>query len=115
MKPEGLDGKRVILEGYPGVGVTTVSHEGYQQCSLFDDASGVSSSAQRSVGLVPLAGTAANQVEALPEEYQPSDLKVHCEDGSVATYQDKIRVHGVAETSYGGLSIEDLERIEKVK
>lgn len=115
MKPEALDGQRVILEGYPGVSVTVVSHEGTQQCCLFDTAAGVSSSAQRVVTLVLTAGTGPNQAEPLPEEYQPGDLKVHCEDGSVATYQDKIRVHGSAENNYGGLYIQDIERIEKVK
>lgn len=115
MKPGALDGKRVILEGYPGVSMTMVSHEGTQQCCLFDTAAGVSSSAQRSATLVLTAGTGPNQAEPLPEEYQPGDLKVHCDDGAVATWKDKVRVHGTAQDNYGGLYIEDIEQIEKVK
>lgn len=115
-KPQPLHKKRVILEGYPGVSaIAETSHKGYQQCSLFDTPAAITSSANKMVTLVAVAGSGPNQVEKLPDPYKPTDLKVHCKDGSVATTKDKIRVQGIADVPYGGLYIRDIESIELVK
>lgn len=47
-------------------------------------------------------GTEANQMEQLPEQYRPEDLKIHTADGKTLGFRDRVKITG--KVNQGGTS-----------
>ena len=109
-RSQEFKGKNVIMEGYPGVLVpATNSHSGEQNFFLLDSGVGVTSSAQHSI---PVVASVPARVDRLPDNYTAKDLTLHCEGGLTAHYQDRVRVTGKMEWTYGPcIRISKIEKI----
>ena len=111
--PAALDGQKVIVEGYPGVvRKETQSEEGYQMFLITQYEAKVMGE-NPSVAVMARAGSAPNQAEELRDGYTIRDLKLHCADGSPATFLDRVRVQGSVEVRGLGRWIW-VDRIEKL-
>ena len=100
---QGLKGKRVVIEGYPGLDIqNSMDHKGEQTFFLLDRMAGMRSSGGASSVAVTLpAGSGPDQAERLPKGYKEKDLKIYCHDGKMVGVKDKVRVTGTLQYTYG--------------
>jgi hypothetical protein len=99
-KPENKD-KVVEVEGYLGVSsIMFCKNRGIvRYCGLnlyAKPGTGDSISANVDVGTEP------NQMEPLPEQYKPEDLKLHTSDGKTIGFRDRVKISG--KVNMGGTS-----------
>lgn len=110
-KPENKD-KVIAVDGYLGVSsIMFCKNRGIvRYCGLnlyTKPGSGDHISANVDVG------TEANQMEQLPEQYRPEDLKIHTADGKTLNFRDRVKVSG--KVNMGGTSCWiDVSEIKKL-
>jgi hypothetical protein len=96
------EGKRVMVEGY--LSFPDSYHQDDETVMLRIRPS--LALEETPVGVSATLGNAVNNLEAPPDHYKKTDLKVHLSDGQVAGYSDKLRVSG---TMYYPSSIAHVE------
>jgi hypothetical protein len=87
------NGKRVNTEGYLELGSTSFcsGKKGDISCRL--DFKEQPDSA-RNITAYVTEGNGANQMEKVPDNYKPSDLKLRAEDSSMISPRDKVKISG---------------------
>ncbi len=56
-------------------------------------------------------GTTPGRIEDIPENYKPSDFKIHAPDGSVIDLKKKVRIYGTAGYDGSRVKLESIENI----
>lgn len=114
-RPE-LDGKVVVVEGYPGLASpATRESTGTQSFMLLDQPVVSNEHTKVFVRVVLPAGTSPDRAERLPNEYEEQDFKVYGHDGKLLGFKDKVRVTGVYHaTGPQGIHISEAPTVEKL-
>jgi hypothetical protein len=105
-------GKTVAVEGYLGVSsIMFCKNRGIvRYCGLnLYPKPGTGDGISANVDV----GTEANQMEQLPEQYKPEDLKIHTSDGKTIGFRDRVKISGKVTVSGTSCWI-DVSEIKKL-